>query len=244
MVGAALAALLLGAGCSPMPSFEDLTADQTYEVGADAVARGDYRVATEAFTRVTTDWPLSEYADDALLGLADTYRSTGDYASAEENYRKLLSDYPRSPLVPETQYKLGLCYYEQSPPPALDQEITNKAIEKLQFFITNYPDSEYVDDAKVKVAELRSKLAEKDYRNAMLYVSLKTLDAAKVYLNAVVDEYGDTVWARRSLLELARILCREGSTADGAEAYARVIEDYPGTEEAATAATEAEGCGR
>jgi len=78
----------------------------------------------------------------------------------------------------------------------------------------------------------------------MLYMSLKSPDAARVYLSAVVDEYGETVWARRSLLELARLLCAEGSTAAGAESYARIIENYPGTEEAATAATEAQACGR
>jgi len=241
--GAALAALLFGAGCSPMPSFDDLTVQQTYEVGADAAARGDYLVATEAFRRITMESPLHEYADDALLGLADTYRSAGDYASAEDAYWRLLADYPRSPLVPEAQYKLGLCYYEQSPPPSLDQKMTRQAIERLELFIATYPDNENVDDANAKVAELRAKLAEKDYRNAMLYVTLKSPDAARVYLNAVVDDYGDTVWARRSLLELARIFCAEGSNARGAETYARVIAEYPGTEEAATAAAEAQGCG-
>jgi outer membrane protein assembly factor BamD len=241
--GAAALAALLGSGCSPMPSFEDLTVEETYEVGMDAAARGDDLVATEAFRRITTDYPLHEYADDALLGLADTYREAGDYASAEEAYWRLLSDYPQSPLVPEVQYKLGVTYYEQSPPSDLDQAMTHDAIDRLELFVSTYPDDEHVPDAQAKIAELRSKLAEKDYRNAMLYVTLKAPDSARIYLSAVADDYGDTVWARRALLELARSFCSEGSGARGRETYSRIIEQYPGTEEAATAGAEMEGCG-
>lgn len=238
------AVLLTGYGCSPMPQFEDLTVQEIYEIGVDAAARGDHLVATEAFSRITTDSPLNEFADDALVGLADTYRSVGDYASAEEAYWRLLADYPRSPLVPEAQYKLGLSYYEQAPPPALDQKMTRQAIEQLDLFVSTYPDDALAPDARKRMTELRTRLAEKDYDNAKLYLSLKRPDAARIYLTSVADDYGDTVWGRRSLLDLARIFCAEGSTAKGKETYARIVDEYPGTEEAAAAMTEAEGCGR
>ena len=78
----------------------------------------------------------------------------------------------------------------------------------------------------------------------MLYVSLNSPEAARVYLEAVAEDYSDTVWGRRSQLALARILCAEGSMALAAEAYDRLIDEHPGTEEAAAAATEAQSCGR
>lgn len=235
---------LLSQGCSPIPQFDDLTVREAYDVGTQAMARGDHLVATEAFRRITLDSPMHELADDALLGLADAYRSVGDHASAEEAYRRLQADYPRSPLVGEAAYKLGLSYYEQSPPTELDQKLTREAIEQFEAFRVAHPEDPLVAEATSKIAELRARLAEKDYESAMLYFTLESPDAAKVYLTAVIDEYGGTVWAGRSLLALARVLCSEGSTAQGAETYSRLIDEYPGTDEAAAAAVEAEGCGR
>ncbi len=240
----ASACILTLSSCSLMPQFEDLTIQETYDVGSQAAARGDHFVATEAFRSITLTSPMHELADDALLGLADTYRSVGDHASAEEAYWNLLADYPRSSLVPEVQYKLGLCYYEQSLPAALDQQMTRRAIEQFEFFEAEHPESPFVPDARAGIAELRARLAQKDYDNAMLYVSLGSPDAARVYLTAVFEDYGDTVWGRRSLLELARIFCAEGSLAQASEAYSRLLDKYPGTEEAAAAAIEAESCGR
>jgi outer membrane protein assembly factor BamD len=231
-------------GCSPVPHFDDLTIQETYDAGAEAAARGDHLVATEAFSRITLNSPMHDVADDALLGLADTYRSIGDYASAEEAYWRLLADYPRSPLVGEAMYKLGVAYYEQSPPAALDQQMTLQAIDQLGAFEAEHPDSPFVPDARAKVGELRTRLARKDYDSAMLYVSLKSPEGARVYLEAVAEDYSETVWGRRSLLEFARILCAEGSMALASEAYGRLIEEHPGTEEATTAATEAQSCGR
>ena len=76
---------------------------------------------------------MHEFADDALLGLADAHRAMGDFASAEDEYRRLLEDYPTSSLIPEAEYKLGLSFYEQSLPAALDQGMTRQAIAQFQF---------------------------------------------------------------------------------------------------------------
>ena len=73
----------------------------------------------------------------------------------------------------------------------------------------------------------------------MLYISLESPQAARVYLEAVADEYPDTVWARKALLELARSYRDEGATAMASEVYGRLIETYPGTAEAAEASSEA-----
>ncbi|MBD3349352.1 MAG: outer membrane protein assembly factor BamD, partial [Candidatus Eisenbacteria bacterium] len=198
-------------GCSPMPKFEELTVSETYDVGAAALDDGDLLVATEAFRRITDDSPMHELAADALLGLADTHRQLGDYASAEEAYRRLTIEYPRSPLVAEAEYKLGLSYYEQSPPAALDQQMTRRAIRQLRSFTEDHPDSPFVRDAVEKMDELRSRLAKKDYDNGLLYLTLESPDAARVYFEAVAEDYPDTVWARRALLEVARIHRRAGS---------------------------------
>jgi len=234
-------AFVLTSGCSPVPDFGTITPADAYEIGVDAAEREDYLLAVEAFKRALTDSPLSEFADDALLGLADAHRAIGDFAAAEEEYKRLLSDYPRSELVPVAEYDLGLTYYEQSLPAALDQTMTKQAIEQFRRFIAEYPGSELVPEAEARIAELRSRLAEKAYENARLYLTLGDAASARVYFESVVDEYPDTVWAPRALLEEARTYVGEGAIAAAADTYARLTELYPDSDEAAAARAEAEG---
>jgi outer membrane protein assembly factor BamD len=225
-------------GCSPIPEFGEATAEDAYFVGAEALEREDYLLAIEAFNHVTMSSPLSDWADDALIGLGDAHRAISDYALAEDEYRRVLSDYPRSPLVPEAFYKLGLSYYDQSLPAQLDQTMTLEAIAQFERFVEAYPESDLVPDAREKIDELRARLAEKAYGAAMLYQGLRDPQAARVYLEGIVEDYPDTEWAPKSLLEIARSHALEGAAAKASEAYDRLIELYPGTEEAAAARAE------
>jgi len=232
------AGLLALFGCSSAPNLGEATADDLYEIGVAAAEREDYLLAIEAFRRVTSDSPLNEFADDALIGLADAHTAIGEFASAELEYRTVMEDYPRSPLVPEAAYKLGVAFQEQSLPATLDQSMTHQAIEQFERVLSLYPDSAVADAARERVLELHSKLAEKAYESAGLYLKLEDPGAARVYLETVASDYPDTAWARKALLDLARSYASEGATGMAEETYRRLIESHPGTEEAEQAAAE------
>lgn len=239
IAGASLVvAMMAAAGCSPMPELAEATSEGAYETGMAAAERGDYLFAIEAFKSVTVNSPLHEMADDALIALADAHRAISDYASAEMEYRQLLSDYAHSPLVPEAEYKLGVTFQEQALPAALDQSMTRQAISQFEYFLAVYPESSFGDDARDGILELRTRLAAKSYESATLYFVLHRPKAARVYLEAVVSEYPDTSWARVALLDKARSFAAEGSRALAEGEYQRLIDSYPGTEEALTAAAE------
>ncbi|MCK4409645.1 MAG: outer membrane protein assembly factor BamD [Candidatus Eisenbacteria sp.] len=241
LIVALLAAVLLtAAGCSPPPSPGEATAEDTYAVGVAAAERGDYMLAIEVFKRISLDKPLHETADDALLRLADAHRAISDYPSAEEDYRRLLSDYPHSSLVPEAEYELGMTFFDQamSVSIARDQSMTKQAISQLEYFVAAYPASGFADEAADRILELRSRIAEKGYDSATLYSDLGKPKAARVCLEAVIVEYPDTVWARAALLDKARSFAAEGSRALAENEYQRLLELYPGTEEARTGAAE------
>ena len=234
-------ALALAWGCSPVPEFGEASVEETYEIGRSALESEDYLVAIEAFKQVTSMAPLDELADDALLGLADAYRATGDYASAEAEYRRLISDYPGSPLTAEAEYRIALSYAERSRPAVYDQTATREAIALFERFLDRHGDSEYADDARREIGDLRSKLAEKLYLSAQLYLDLGNLSSARLYFESVAREYADTEWAPRALLGLARAHAQEGSKALAGEAYRRLLSDYPDSEEAAAALDEMPG---
>jgi outer membrane protein assembly factor BamD len=239
---ALLGAVLLGAaGCSSAPVPDEVTAEDTYAIGVAAAERGDYLLAIEIFKRITMDTPLHETADDALLRLADAHRSIADFVSAEESYRRFVSDYPYSPLVPEAEYELGATFFDQAMEVSIahDQSMTKQAISQLEYFVAVYPASGFAAEAAERILELRARLAQKGYDSATLYSDLGKPKAARVCLEAVIVGYPDTVWARAALLGKARSFAAEGSRALAESEYQRLIELYPGTEEAGTAAAEA-----
>lgn len=237
LLGAALAV----GGCSPIPEIGEATAEETYALGSAAAAKGDHLLAIEAMNRVLSQSPLNEVADDALLALAESHRAMRDFASAEAEYDRLPTDYPRSPLVPEASYRLGLAYYDQSLPPALDQTMTERAIAQFEWFLTEYPGSPSVPAATERIAELRSRLAEKAYESARLYITLKNGASARTYFEAVVRDYPDTPWAPRALLAHARSAAQDGLPDDARSAYERLVTLYPESEEAKAAALELSG---
>jgi len=226
-------------GCSSMPEIgSDVTTEDAYALGVAAAEKGDHLYAIEAMNRVLARSPLHELADDALLALAKSRQAMGDYPAAEQEYHRVPAEYPRSPLVAEAAYRLGLTYYDQSRPAALDQTMTERAIAQLSRFLTEHPDSPFTEPARERVAELRSRLAEKTYESGRLYVLLKSGRAARVYFEAVARDYADTPWAPRALLALARSAATDGAHDEARAAYERLVLLYPQSDEAAAAALE------
>ena len=224
---------------SPLvPEAEHKLGMTLFDFGVAATERGDYTLAIQIFKRVTLDLPLHETADGALIALADAQRAISAYVFAEEAYRRLLSDYPHSPLVPEAEYKLGMAFFDQVLGASLDQSMATQAISQFEYFLAAFPSSDFVDEAAERIVELRTKLAEKRYESATLYFSLRQPKAARIYLESVIVEYPDTVWARAALLDKARSFAIEGARALAEDEYQRLMELYPETEEARTAAVE------
>lgn len=235
-----VAACVLAAivGCSPIPEFGEAPVTDVYDVGVDAAARGDYMVAIEAFKRITNEWPLDDLADDALLGLADAYREVGDYALAEAEYLRLMVDYSRSPLVADTEYKLGLVHLAQSRPAALDQAMTLSAIDQFNRFLARYPENAHAGDARQHVVALRGRLAEKQISSAELYMTLGNPTAARVYYEAVVADYADTPIVAKALLGIVGSYLASGDIDSATKALARLEGSHPGSDEAAEAAAQ------
>ena len=73
-----------------------------------------------------------------------------------------------------------------------DQEKTKQALEQLQMFIEDFPQSGFIKDAEESIKELRYKLAKKEYEVARLYLKLEEYESAIIYFRSVLNNYYDT----------------------------------------------------
>lgn len=71
----------------------------------------DPEVAVQYHRKVVDEYPLSDAADDALLGLAQYDYAMSDYQAAADRYQQLIRDYPSSDLAPEASFWSANSYY-------------------------------------------------------------------------------------------------------------------------------------
>lgn len=92
-----------------------------------------------------------------------------DYHLSGYQFERFEDSYPTSEKAEEASFLGAKSYYMLSPIYSKEQQETKEAIEKLQLFINKYPNSQYLEEANVLVAELDYKLEKKAFEIAKLY---------------------------------------------------------------------------
>jgi len=210
-----ISVLLLGLlGCNKATQKQIQSVDFRFHRGQKYFDDGKYYKAIDDFNFVVLNSPGSEFADDAQLYIGDANFNLEQYVVAASEYRRLLRRYPESPLVEQAQYKLGMCFVKLSPKYKLEQNYTHQAIETMQNFLEEFPNSTYKDEITGLIDQLRAKLAHKRYSNAHLYYVLRQYDSAIIYLDELLEQYYDTPWANRARLLKAKSLVKLGREAE------------------------------
>ena len=176
------------------------SAEEQYRNSMGEYNKKHYLKAIDGFQKLIYNFSGAPMVDSAQYYLALSYFQQKDYYMAAAEFDRLAKTYPGSPFVDNSQYMAGLCYYKSSPNNyGLDQSELIKAIATLEDFITDYPESDAVEDARTALAAARERLAEKRYNNGRLYLRLGYYKSADIYFQAVIDEHTDSKWAARSL---------------------------------------------
>jgi tol-pal system protein YbgF len=85
--------------------------------------------AAREFRQFLTDYPDSQYADNATYWLGETYYVNNDYNEALEVFSNLAVDYPQSTMLAETRLKIGNIHYEKHDWSEARQELSRVVAE-------------------------------------------------------------------------------------------------------------------
>ena len=132
------------------PATEDEKA--AYDKAFQALKELRYADAAEEFETFTSQYPNSEYADNAQYWLGESYYVTRNYDLALTSFQKLMDRYPDSPKVPDALLKVGYTHYEMK---AWDR--ARAALLQVQ---SSYPDTTL---ARLAASRLRSMQMEGHY---------------------------------------------------------------------------------
>lgn len=175
--------------------------DVAYDKSMALFEAGKYDDAANGFDLVSRMGRGSNYSRDAQYYLGESYYKSNQFILAASEYERFMSYYPQDPRREGVEFKLAMCYYEQSPRYRLDQANTRKAIELFQLFNNKYPDSEFVIESAEHIDELRNKLAQKIFKSGEFYLRNEHYNAATIYFDQVIDQYPESDFAEEALIK-------------------------------------------
>ncbi|ALR32265.1 MULTISPECIES: outer membrane protein assembly factor BamD [Chryseobacterium] len=168
-----------------------------------------------------------------------------NYKLAGHQFKNFSISFPQDSRKEEAAYMSALCYYEGSMDYNLDQTSTELAINELQDFLNNYPNSERSKNINTLIEELSYKLEFKSYENARQYFNMGDYKAANVALENVLEDFPSTklrpkiydyILKSRYELALKSVYDLKDERIESALAFTRQVEkEMPNTDVAKTA---------
>lgn len=122
---------------------------------------------------------------DSTQELATFYQAycdfnLGSYTLASSHFKKFAEVFSRSEFAEEAIYMSAFSLYKDSPNFNLDQTGTLAAINEIQSYLNNYPETKFKDDCTNIIKELRKKLEKKAYEKAKLYYKTSPFNIASL----------------------------------------------------------------
>lgn len=202
-------------------------ADKLYAQGLANLNAGNVGEAKAKFAAIDKEDPFSEEARKALIMSTFLNYRNGQYDEAITAGNRYMRLYPESKDAAYVQYLIGLSFYKKIPDVTQDQRYSSETMKAMQAVIDNYPDSEYVDDARAKVRMAKDQLAGKEMQVGRYYQERKEYLAAISRYRNVVEVYQSTNQVQEALARLVECYYAMGINSEAQTAAAVLGANYP-----------------
>ncbi len=181
--------------CTRMRSRAPDTVEERFEKGMILFEKKKWTQAQENFDWIILNNPASSLVYEAQFYYAECLFNQKLYIEAQVAYEGLLRRWSGTAHMVEARYRIVHCLVSMSPSYYRDQTTTLEAIDELQSFIDDFPDSEQRAEAEQLISELRLKIAHKNYESGRQYLKWRQTESARIYFNIVLSQYYDTFYA-------------------------------------------------
>lgn len=163
-----------------------------YDAGLDYYQKKDYyhtAILFEEILPVVRGLPEGEKVE-FYLAYCQYYEKT--YLLASNQFKTFYETYGRSSLAQEAYFMYAYSLYVASPPSNLDQKTSVEAMDAMQTFLNQFPDSKFKDKASEVIITSQAKLEEKGRDNAMQYLKMKMYKAAVIAFDNFKKSFPDS----------------------------------------------------
>ena len=163
--------------------------NRKYKAAEEYYNNGEYRRANRLLEQLVPAYRGKPQAERLIYFFADSYFQTRNYYLASYQFESFIKSFPKSQKLQEASFFAAKSHYMMSPTYSLDQEETNTAIEKIQIFINNYPESTFTEECNQLIGELQNKSEKKEFEVAKQYYTIYDYRAAIKSLDNFIGEF-------------------------------------------------------
>ncbi len=220
--------LVLGScGTTPKTAESVKTAEQLYNTGYKQLEKTSYAKAAETFEQIELEHPYSKWAVKAKLMGAYAYYKDQKYDDAVLSLDRFIKYHPGNKDIAYAYYMKGLCYYEQIVGVEKDQNNTKLALQAFRQVIARFPDTEYAQDAKVKMDLIFDHLAGQEMEIGRYYLKQKNYLSALNRFSVVVNRFQTTPQIEEALYRQVEIYKILGLNKEAEDAAKVLNHNYP-----------------
>ena len=176
-----------------------------YKEGLEAFNINDFFYASEKFNEAELIFDSPKSAAKSAIMSAYSLYAINLYEQAEENLNRYLKNYPGDRNVVYAHYLLAIIHFEQIGDEKYDLKPLLRTQEKIDFFLDNYPNTEYAIDLKFKKSLLKNQFAAKELYIAKYYISVQKWIPAINRLKLIIEKYDETIFIEEALHRLVEI---------------------------------------
>ena len=177
-----------------------------YQEGFVKGLQRDYAGKIQTLNQLITNYPQSQYIDDALYEQGRAFVQLEDNTNAIERFQLLVKNFPQSNMARRAANEVGLLYYQDDKFP--------EAIAAYKNVIKNYPGSE------------EARLAQRDLKS--IYIDLNKVDEYADFASTIPGGANFDVNERDSLTYVAaeRVYMR-GEMPEARNSFVKYLQTFP-----------------
>ncbi|MEK9918095.1 MAG: outer membrane protein assembly factor BamD [Pelagibacteraceae bacterium] len=203
---------------------------EIYQEAVDAMNRGDLFFASKKFSEAEPIMPKIEFSAKASLMSSYCLYLINFYPEATANLERFINQYPADKNVAYAHYLIAIILYEQILDEKKDINPLIQSKEKIEYFLKNYPDTEYALDLKFKMDLINNQLAAKELYVAKYYITTQKWIPAINRLKIIVKDYSETVFIEEALHRLVEVYYKVGLEEEAKAAAAILGYNYNSSE--------------
>ncbi|MCB9198762.1 MAG: outer membrane protein assembly factor BamD [Flavobacteriales bacterium] len=200
-----------------------------YSKAVELYNEGDCYRALPLFDELMTYYRMTDKGEDVYYYYANTHYCLKDYYMASYYFKRFTKHFPTSPRKEECAFMSAICTMKNSPEYNLDPTDTRKAIDELQLFMDQYPESSKMDTCNALIEQLRGKLERKSYEQGKLYYKMEKYQSAIITFGTTLKSYPDTEYKEEIMYLMVRssyLLAENSVEAKKMERYQETIKHY------------------
>ena len=195
---------------------------EIYKQGLEAFDKNDFFYASKKFLEAEIEFKQVDLAAKSAIMSAFSLYGINFYEESLNNLERFLKIYPANENIIYAHYLISLIYFEQISDEKRDPKPLLMAKDKIDYFLKNFPNTEYAIDLNFKRDLIIDQLAAKELFIAKYYISVKKWVPAINRLKIIVRDYDDTVFIEEALHRLVEINYHIGLEEE-ARKYANIL---------------------